>query len=96
MQDQEIKCTGVDRETPCPYGATFIHSVKDQEFYQEKGFEAPKRCRDCREAKKAKKDTQGSQKPRYGGHSENKGHRDSRREHTRRRDREVYGFEGRD
>lgn len=95
MQDQKINCTGVDRETPCPYGATFVHSVKDQEFYKKQGFEAPKRCRDCREVKKLKKGTQSSQKPRYENHSANRDYRDSRHEYTKRRDRKVYEFKGR-
>lgn len=90
MQDQEIKCIGPSRETPCPYGATFTHSVKDQEFYQRQGFEAPKRCRDCREAKKALKDTQGGRNERHGGHREHRDHRGSRRE----RDREMFGGYG--
>lgn len=52
MQDQHITCIGASRETPCPTGATFIHSVKDQEFFAERGFSAPKRCKDCVQAKK--------------------------------------------
>lgn len=90
MQDQEIKCQGVDRDTPCPYGATFIHTVKDQEFYQRQGFEAPKRCRDCREAKKAKKASQGEETHRYEGHREHRGYRGHRRE---RSDRDLLGEE---
>jgi hypothetical protein len=30
----------------------FIWSAKDQEFFAEKGFSEPKRCKDCRQAKK--------------------------------------------
>lgn len=95
MQDQEIRCVGVDRNTPCPYNATFIHSVKDQEFYARQGFEAPKRCRDCREAKKAMKDSHGGQNERHGGSSERRDH--GYRDHRRSRftpDREIYGMEG--
>lgn len=86
MQDQEIKCQGVNHQTPCPTGATFIHTVKDQEFYQRQGFEAPKRCRDCREAKKAIKERGGGQSPRYEDQGERRGHRDHRRGHSRDRD----------
>lgn len=89
MQDQEIQCVGVDRNTPCPTSEVFIHSVKDQEFYARQGFEAPKRCRDCREAKKAMKDTNGGQNNRQGGYGERRGH-------ARTRDREVFGYEGRE
>lgn len=85
MQDQEIKCQGVNKDTPCPYGATFTYTVKDQEFYKEQGFDAPKRCRDCREAKKAQKDHGGSPK-RY--HEDRGGRRDHRGD---RRDRGYRG-----
>jgi CxxC-x17-CxxC domain-containing protein len=34
--------------------APFVFSVRDQEFYAEKGFEnEPQRCRDCRTSRKA-------------------------------------------
>jgi len=34
-------------------GADFVHSARDQEFYQEKGYQnLPKRCPDCRRARK--------------------------------------------
>ena len=34
-------------------GAQFTFSVRDQQFYAEKGFEnEPQRCRDCRNARK--------------------------------------------
>lgn len=36
----------------CPCGATFFFTVRDQEFYQKKGFEPPKRCKPCRFEKK--------------------------------------------
>jgi len=35
-------------------GAPFVFSVRDQEFYAQKGFtNEPQRCRDCRQARKA-------------------------------------------
>lgn len=89
MQDQEIKCQGVNYNTPCPAGAIFIHSVKDQEFYQRQGFEAPKRCRECREAKKAMKEQGGGFGGPQGGHREDRGHRGGRRD--RHSDREMLG-----
>lgn len=33
-------------------GNEFQFTTKDQEFYQEKGFKAPKRCRTCRDIRK--------------------------------------------
>lgn len=44
MSDETIRCADCGRD--------FKHSDKDQAFYQEKGFSAPKRCKDCRQAKK--------------------------------------------
>jgi CxxC-x17-CxxC domain-containing protein len=37
-------------------GMSFIFSVRDQQFYAEKGFEnEPQRCRDCRSARKTQR-----------------------------------------
>ena len=37
-------------------GSPFIFSVRDQQFYAEKGFEnEPQRCRDCRNARKTQR-----------------------------------------
>lgn len=47
MQDKTIVCKDCGKE--------FIFSVRDQEFYKEKGFDnEPKRCKECRIAKKEK------------------------------------------
>jgi CxxC-x17-CxxC domain-containing protein len=36
-------------------GKDFVFTVREQEFFAEKGFEhAPSRCQDCREARKAR------------------------------------------
>jgi len=46
FQDKSIQCSDC--------GATFTHSVDDQEFFQKKGFtNEPKRCPECRQAKKS-------------------------------------------
>jgi hypothetical protein len=37
-------------------GAKFLHSSRDQIYYAERGFTAPKRCRACREKKKLERD----------------------------------------
>ena len=38
----------------CACGNPFTWTVKDQEFYKQKGFERPKKCKKCRDAKKQK------------------------------------------
>lgn len=42
--DIKIKCQDCGEE--------FNFSERDQEFYKEKGFSEPKRCRFCRQARK--------------------------------------------
>jgi CxxC-x17-CxxC domain-containing protein len=44
-QDKSLTCS------EC--GAEFIFTSKDQAYYTERGFAAPKRCKPCRDAKKA-------------------------------------------
>lgn len=47
MQDEKIICKDCGKE--------FIFTVRDQEFYAEKGFtNKPVRCKECRMAKKAR------------------------------------------
>jgi len=41
-------------------GAKFAFTEKDQEFFKEKGYEPPKRCKPCRAAKKQASRSQGS------------------------------------
>lgn len=47
MEDKKLKCVDCGKE--------FIFTARDQEFYTEKGFTEPKRCKECRDAKKAAK-----------------------------------------
>ena len=42
--DKTIKCLDCGEE--------FRFTERDQKFYQEKGFQEPKRCRFCRQARK--------------------------------------------
>jgi DNA replicative helicase MCM subunit Mcm2 (Cdc46/Mcm family) len=42
--DQHLTCADC--------GHDFVWSAKDQEFFAEKGFQPPRRCKDCRRAKK--------------------------------------------
>ncbi len=44
FEDREIQCSDC--------GETFVFTAEEQEFYTQKGFEAPKRCKACRTAKK--------------------------------------------
>jgi len=44
MENKNITCKDC--------GKQFVFSVREQRFYEEKGFVAPVRCKDCRSAKK--------------------------------------------
>ena len=50
-QEQTLTCADCGRD--------FSFSERDQEFYREKGFEPPKRCKDCRDAKKVQRGDAG-------------------------------------
>lgn len=50
-QDQEIQCADC--------GQRFLWSAREQEFYAEKGFQQPKRCKQCKQAKKEQRGGQG-------------------------------------
>jgi len=47
MEDKTLICTNQD----C--GAEFVFTAGEQEFYAEKGFTEPKKCKPCRDAAKA-------------------------------------------
>ena len=52
MEDKKIVCRTCNNE--------FVFTVREQEFYQEKGFEnEPKDCKDCRMAKKQARNNGG-------------------------------------
>ncbi len=51
MSEETIRCADCGRD--------FKHSEKDQAFFQERGFSAPKRCKDCRQAKKDQRASSG-------------------------------------
>ncbi len=67
MSSQYITCVDC--------GTEFEHSERDQEFYTERGYSLPKRCKACRTKKKARFD-----KPNNGFQRED-----------RRRDSNEYG-----
>ncbi|MEB3205737.1 MAG: CxxC-x17-CxxC domain-containing protein [Vampirovibrionales bacterium] len=49
---------------PCSdCGGEFVFTVEEQEFFNEKGFNPPRRCKPCREAAKAAKRSGGG----FGG-----------------------------
>ena len=45
---------GSDQTLVCvDCGAQFTFSARDQAFYQERGYQAPRRCKTCRDKRKA-------------------------------------------
>ncbi len=56
LTDQTLVCNDC--------GAEFVFSASEQEFFQQKGFSAPRRCKPCRDAAKAAKGQSGGG---YGG-----------------------------
>ncbi len=50
MQDIKIVCKDCGKE--------FTFTAGEQEFYNEKGFSNPVRCKECREKRKAEKNAQ--------------------------------------
>ena len=69
MPSEYIKCVDCQEE--------FEHTERDQEFYLEREFTPPKRCRSCRNKKKARFD-----KPSGGG---------NRQDNHNRTDGEEFG-----
>lgn len=51
MPDRMIECQDCGQE--------FVFTERDQEFFAEKGFVDPKRCKPCRDKKKARRDGGG-------------------------------------
>ncbi len=48
MEDKKIKC--ID------YHKDFVFTAAVQQFYEEKGYDEPKRCKDCRNKRKLRKE----------------------------------------
>jgi hypothetical protein len=46
-QDQQLTCADC--------GGKFLWSTSEQEFYREKGFQQPQRCKECRQARKERR-----------------------------------------
>jgi len=60
--DQHLTCADC--------GHDFVWSAREQEFYREKGFQQPKRCKDCNRARKERQDSGGR-----GGGEDTRGNR---------------------
>lgn len=43
-------------------GKEFTFTIGEQEFYEERGFTAPKACKECRDAKKAQRNASNDRK----------------------------------
>ncbi len=58
MQDKSLTCKDC--------GAEFAFTVRDQQFYVEKGFEnEPQRCRECRTSRKTQRTQTGSAREQF-------------------------------
>ena len=51
MEDKKIKCIDCNKD--------FIFTAGEQEFFEEKGYSVPIRCKDCRSKRKAEKRSSG-------------------------------------
>jgi hypothetical protein len=51
-EDQTLRCVDCRNE--------FVWSASEQQYYRERGFEAPRRCKPCRQAKKAQREADGA------------------------------------
>lgn len=51
MEDRTLECIDCGEE--------FIFTAGEQEFFEEKGFDDPKRCKSCRDKRKAEKRNRG-------------------------------------
>jgi DNA-directed RNA polymerase subunit RPC12/RpoP len=49
MEDKKIKCIDCHKD--------FIFTAGEQEFFEERGYSTPIRCKDCRNKRKAEKRT---------------------------------------
>ena len=53
MEDKTIVCKDCNNE--------FVFTAGEQEFFAQKGFSEPVRCKDCRDAKKARNNAANNQ-----------------------------------
>jgi hypothetical protein len=48
-----------DKEITCGCGNVFIWTAGEQEYYRDKGLQAPRSCPECRAKKKAEREQRG-------------------------------------
>ncbi|UCE19558.1 MAG: zinc-ribbon domain-containing protein [Gemmatimonadota bacterium] len=60
MADKTITCQDCDKD--------FVFTEEEQNYYAEKGFQDPKRCKSCRMARKRRNPKGGMGGDRRGGH----------------------------
>lgn len=61
MSDRTLTCRDCGQE--------FVFTAGEQEFYQQRGFSEPQRCRSCRDARKQQRNTGGDSYQSGGGYS---------------------------
>ena len=57
-ENQKLKCQNCGQE--------FVFTAGEQKFYQDKGFEPPKRCPECRKKRKSPGSYKDEKKPQGG------------------------------
>lgn len=57
MEDRKVKCEKCGEE--------FVFTAGEQEFYQEKGFTDPKKCKACRDAAKNERNNRSNRNNRF-------------------------------
>lgn len=60
FQDQELKCI----EENC--GESFLWTASEQKYYEDKKYDAPKRCKNCRPIARARFNERHGKKETYG------------------------------
>ena len=60
LKDRTLQCSDC--------GRSFVFTVKDQEFYEERGFSDPRRCPECRAVRKASRTGDRPGEGRTGGY----------------------------
>ncbi|HYI25067.1 MAG TPA: zinc-ribbon domain containing protein [Thermomicrobiales bacterium] len=69
MSDRTLTCRDCGQE--------FVFTAGEQEFYQQRGFSEPQRCRSCRDQKKAQRNAGGDSYQSSGGYGGGYGNRGS-------------------
>lgn len=72
-EDQILQCLDCQQD--------FAFSVQEQEFFAEKGFSVPKRCRDCRAKRRERRKQGEGSRPQGGGGGRERGPKKAREMH---------------